>query len=629
MSPVLGTIPAGRQAWRRTMDVRERFLAAADPDRLPPAPCGVRRQIVMSWRRCLLSGVDPDATALPRDEGAVPPERLDRAARPVIERLADQLAGVPAWSFLADRDCRLVRYVVGDRALVPQLEARGAVPGARFGEDAVGTNGLGTAVEERQPFIVAGSEHFRAHESQVTTAGAPVRDPVTRRLVGLLNVNCPYQLTNGLMLPFITELAGSIEARLAAERPPADRVLADEFLRVSSRCTEPVVAVSREVFIANAAALALLDAADHELLWQWACDAPAAGGEHAARLRLTSDRAVTARLRLVTGPPHRGAVVTLVPGADPKGAVGAAAGPSSRERVLAQLGRARTARLPVLLVGQRGTGKTVLARMAHDRGGGTGSFTVLDAADRDDAVLARGDDPPRPPAPAAVLARGDDPPRPPAPAVGDGEWVRRLAAALEDPAATVVVRHLDALSPALVAPIIRLVDTAQAWLVATATASLVAAATGGGHDAALAERFPVVLPVPPLRERAADIPALVAELIAELRPEPPRPRCTPQALAALAGGDWPGNVRQLRQVVATALVRSLSCDITVDDLPDARCWSGRERQRPGLEQAERQALVEALRDVAWDAEAAARDLGISRATIYRKLKRHGIRPDAR
>ncbi len=597
MSPELGTMPAGRQAWRRTMEVRERFLAAGDPDRLPSAACGVRREIVLSWRRCMLSGVDPAATALPRDEGTVLPERLDRAARPVIERLQDQIAGMPAWSFLADRECRLVRYVAGDPALIPQLEARGAVPGARFGEDMVGTNGLGTAVEERQPFIVAGSEHFRAYESEVTTAGAPVRDPVTRRLVGLLNVNCPYQLTNGLMLPFITELASSIEARLAAQNPPADRALADEFLRLSSRCPDPIVAVSGEVFIANAAALALLDGADHEMLRQWAREGPARDGEHTARLRLTSDRAITARLRPLTGAAGRGAVITFAPATDPTTSLGAVPQGSWRERLLAQLDRARAARLPVLLAGERGTGKTMLGRMLHDRAGVTGRLTVLDAAD-------------------SGAAHGS-------------EWTRELAAAIEDPAATVVVRHIDALSQALVAPTVRLVDAAQAWLVATATAALVVPATGRVGAAALAERFPVVLTVPPLRERAGEIPALVTELIAEQRPDPPRPRCTPPALAVLADGEWPGNVGQLRQVVAIALVRSLSCDITVDDLPDVPCWSGPERRRSRLEQAERQALVTALREAAWDREAAARDLGISRATIYRKLRRHGIRPDAR
>ena len=63
----------GPDAWRRTLEARERFLAAGDPDWLPPQSCGVRREIVLSWRRSLLSGVDATATDLPCDEGAVPP----------------------------------------------------------------------------------------------------------------------------------------------------------------------------------------------------------------------------------------------------------------------------------------------------------------------------------------------------------------------------------------------------------------------------------------------------------------------------------------------------------------------------------------------------------------------------
>ena len=212
----------GPDAWRRTLEVREHFLAAADPDWLPPRSCGVRREIVLSWRRSLLSGVDAAATDLPRDEGAVPPGRLVRAAQPVFDRLADQIAGTQAWAFLADRECRLVRYVAGDPALVPLLEARGAFPGARFGEDVVGTNGLGTAVEQGRPFIVAGSEHFRAYESEATTAGALVRDPVTRRLVGLVNINCRYELTNGLLLPF-RHRACPVGRRAAAHSAPARR----------------------------------------------------------------------------------------------------------------------------------------------------------------------------------------------------------------------------------------------------------------------------------------------------------------------------------------------------------------------------------------------------------------------
>ena len=587
----------GSEAWRQTLEVRERFLATGDPDRLPPENCGVRREIVLSWRRSLLSGVDAAGTGIPRDQGAVPPDRLVRAARPVLGRLADELAGTQAWAFLADRECRLVSYVVGDPALRAELEVRGAFPGARFAEDAVGTNGLGTAVEQQRPFLVAGSEHFRAYESGATTAGAPVRDPVTRRLVGLLNVNCPYERTSELMLPFVTELARQIEVRLLACSPDAEQSLLEEVARMWKRHSQAVVVLSEEVFVANAAALTLLGGADHELLRHWARDASGPGREHTARLRLGPDLLVTARCRPLAGTSrHPAAVVTLTPATAAAATAAAVAGPhgpdlasrawGGRERLLRQVEQARAARLPVLFRGERGTGKTTLARFLPDPAAHPGTFTVVDCA-------------------LSVV-------RPRA-------WAEQLSSALADPAATVVLQHLDALDPALVTSVGSLVASSRARLAATVLTNTVTEPAGG--PAPVSERFAVIVDVPPLRDRIADIPALTARIIAELRPNPPRPRCTPEALAALADSDWPGNVRQLRQVIATALTRSMSCDITVGDLPAGYDGAGRGRYLSTLERAERQALIAALRDAHWDRETAARELGISRATIYRKLKR--------
>ncbi|MGE5287439.1 MAG: sigma-54-dependent Fis family transcriptional regulator [Micromonosporaceae bacterium] len=586
---------AGAVAWRRTLKIRRSFLEYGDPLRLPPRAGTVRPEILLSWRRSMLSGVDWAGTSLPRDDRRPRPDRLVEAARPVLARLAGQLTGLHAWAFLTDGDCRLITRVVGDPALEPRLEARGAVPGALFGEDLVGTNGLGTTAEEQQPFIVAGSEHFREHESNVTTAGAPIRDPVTRRLLGLLNINCRYEFTNALLLPFVTELARAIEARLRPVWRGGEQELFEEFARASVDRSRAVVAFSDEILIANRAARRLLRTTDYEVLRRWAYGATPGGP--GTELLLARGRAI-ARCR-PAGQARRepAVVVTLTPsgwgaGATATAAAHARAPVSPMRRLREQLVRAHAARASVLLRGERGTGKTTLARSLGNGSAQRERFTELDAADT----------PQGPPA--------YDRPR---------EWMNRLRAAVDDPGATVVIRHLDMLDASLTGPAMRLLDDPKARIVATAAED--AAQPPGA--ALLFERLPVILDMPPLRERAADIPSLVTAIITERLPRPPRPRCTPEALAALAGRDWPGNVRELRQVIVTALARSMSCDITVDDLPGGHPGSG-DRRLTKLERLERHALITALRDASWDAEAAAKDLGISRATIYRKLRSFGI-----
>src|SRR5262245_47225494 len=90
-------VPVGPEAWRRTLQAKDRFLASGGLDRDPAGYRDVRPEILLSWQRSLLSGVDPGAVDLPRDERRGPHRRLTWAARPVIDRLVDQLSGVDAW----------------------------------------------------------------------------------------------------------------------------------------------------------------------------------------------------------------------------------------------------------------------------------------------------------------------------------------------------------------------------------------------------------------------------------------------------------------------------------------------------------------------------------------------------
>jgi two-component system response regulator HydG len=146
----------------------------------------------------------------------------------------------------------------------------------------------------------------------------------------------------------------------------------------------------------------------------------------------------------------------------------------------------------------------------------------------------------------------------------------------------------------------------------------------------------IPLTLPPLRERSEDIPSLVAHFIHKLAP---RTRSsvrgiTPDALAAMQRYAWPGNVRQLENVVEQALVFAEGDAIEVADLPPAVVGEVRAdvlelpsdaRALPEvLEDLERQLIMRALRKAAGVKTETARILGIKTPTLYYKLEKYGM-----
>lgn len=133
----------------------------------------------------------------------------------------------------------------------------------------------------------------------------------------------------------------------------------------------------------------------------------------------------------------------------------------------------------------------------------------------------------------------------------------------------------------------------------------------------------VVLAVPSLSERVDDVPDLVRHFLrCAGRPELD---VTPEAMARLQDSTWPGNVRELKQVVdvASAFARH-AVDEGALDLAFANRHSSSPEQSGAEDLVERRALVDVLETADWDTGRAASILGIHRATIYRRMKRHGI-----
>ena len=142
----------------------------------------------------------------------------------------------------------------------------------------------------------------------------------------------------------------------------------------------------------------------------------------------------------------------------------------------------------------------------------------------------------------------------------------------------------------------------------------------------------VTIDLPPLRERRDDIPLLVKAFLDEFGRENSKQvrELTPEALNVLLAYDWPGNVRELRNAIEQMVVLARAERLTVRDMPAAIRGSADLTKinvvRAGMtvEEAERQLIVQALKETNGNRTKAAQKIGISRRTLHRKLKEFGL-----
>ncbi|WP_219467341.1 sigma-54-dependent Fis family transcriptional regulator [Nonomuraea rhizosphaerae] len=571
---------------RLVAEARERFFEEGELD--DPS---VRATIQASWRRSQFFGVEVDWLDPPYQPDIEADTPLTRAARPVLDRLESALAGAAMSVILTDSRGRVVARRAGERSLNRYLDAIRLAVGFSYAEEYVGTNGIGTALEDKRLVHVFGSEHFATRLQGMSCSGAPIRHPISGRVEGVIDLTCRSVHASPLMDAFVQQAAADIARRLLEDSTALENALLREFLAANGRPNRAVVTLSDELTITNAAAAHLLEPADHEILRDKAFDLlDSARGctDGTDNVVLSSGRIVRLRCRAVTaGAAAAGAVIEIsVPASSPgRGRpapvasaplTGLAGHSQSWLNVCRQVETRCRARSGLLLTGEPGVGKLSIAEAAHRR-----CF------------------------PASHLAVAD----------ADGLDLELLGADLAEPYATVVIRHLDRLPAGLVPALAQVLEAAPtgAWLVGTSAAEA---------PDALLEYFPASLAVPPLRHRIDDVRELAPVLLRRHAGRRPV-TCSPEAVQVLLRMLWPGNVAQLEEVLRRALSRRGAGEVGVDDLPE-ECHATTRRVLTTWEAVERDTVIAALMEAGGDKARAAAQLGISRATIYRKIHAYGI-----
>jgi len=308
-----------------------------------------------------------------------------------------------------------------------------------------------------------------------------------------------------------------------------------------------------------------------------------------------------------------------------RGAFGLVGRAPAMERVFELIDRLAGTDVPVLVVGESGTGKELVARALHEHGGrGDRDLVSVNCAALPETLLAgelfghvRG------------AFTGADRDRRGLFEVASGGTL------FLDEVGDMPSRMQSQLLRALAEGVIRRVGASgdiavDVRIIAATNRDLPALVEAGCFREDLYYRLNVVtLPIPPLRERSADIALLAEHFLAAIsaRTGVPRKQLSKSALRKLMDYDWPGNVRQLEHALTNAAVMADADELSVDDFelfgaaarPDAIALSPDERK-----QRERARIVEALEACGWNKSKAARMLQIPRRTFYRRLADYEI-----
>jgi len=299
---------------------------------------------------------------------------------------------------------------------------------------------------------------------------------------------------------------------------------------------------------------------------------------------------------------------------------------AAMRRVMAIVDRAAMCDTPVLLVGESGTGKELLARALHKRSPRAGGpFIAVNCSAIPETLLEselfghrRG---------AFTDARDDQ--------RGLFQGAQR---------GTIFLDEIGDMAPALQGKLLRVLQEKEVHplgapapvptdvRIITAThRDLTALVAGGRFREDLLYRINVIeVQVPPLRERPDDLEPLIHYLLEKYGTKLGRTGCTisPDALALMRSHHWPGNVREVENVIERALVLGTGPTIGPDDLPerlrDQRPRCERDLAGRRLADVEREHIMRTLRSVHGNKAAAARVLGLNRKTLYRKLTQHHI-----
>jgi sigma-54 dependent transcriptional regulator, acetoin dehydrogenase operon transcriptional activator AcoR len=616
-----------------------------------------------SWNRCINTySLDPQETKRPnmveRADLQARRERLGvvlAIARIEMEGLGKLMEHSEYSIMLTDRDGVILSYV-GDPGFSAIARRCGFREGVMWSEREMGTNGMGTCLMTQRSVLIHRTDHFLEQNTQLTCSAAPIFD-MRGQLLAALDISGASSHTQTHTLALVDMAAQNVENRAFLGACKEFHLL--RFHRCAEFVSTPgegVLAFDDQGTIrgANRGALKLLGLPDHESLCGQRVDRvldtslgaliqlSARHGFRPEALSATlGQRRWFATVHAPAEPVRRAHVAAAAPAAAPlaenRGALDClhSADPAMLHNVEI-LRRVVDRDISVLLLGETGTGKGYCARAIHNASRRADKpFIAVNCAAIPETLIESelfGHKP------GAFTG-----------ATREGSMGRILQAnggtlfldEIGDMPLTLQARLLNVIEDREVMPLggNKVVSVDVRILSATQRDPIDLIAKGLFREDLYYRLNGITVRMPPLRQRS-DRADLIRKLLQSETGSGPGVDIDPALLDRLVRHSWPGNVRQVRNVVRTMLALRASDRLTLADFSEDWLAGGAataavpcsEEQQLDVDAdgegvlsgAERDAMRRTLEACRWNVSAAAARLHISRRTMYRKMHRHGL-----
>jgi len=626
--------------------------------REPPIPDVVRS----SWSRCLDSyALDPGETRRPASvDGADLQARRERLgvllaiARHEMEALGKLIQHSEYSIMLTDRDGVILSYI-GDSGFSVTARRCGFREGVMWGEREMGTNGMGTCLTARRPVVIHRMDHFLAQNTQLTCSAAPIFD-MRGELLAALDISGASFNPQSHTLALVEMAAQNVENRTLLSACRDLHVV--RFHRCAEFVSTPgegVLAFDDQGVItgANRAALALLGQRDHSSVCGQRVDR-VLDTSVASLLRLAGQHGFPAQaLDCRTSERRWFAAVHAPANLSPRtqvamgGGIAADAARPGATRASLEclysadpivthnvevLQRVLDRDISMLLLGETGTGKGYCARAVHGASNRADKpFVTVNCAAIPEALIESELFGHKPGAFTGAAREG-----------GTGRILQANGGTLfldeiGDMPVALQSRLLNVIEDREVMPLggNKVVSVDVRVISATQHSPLDMIAAGQFREDLYYRLNGITVRLPPLRRRT-DVAELIHKLLSSEAGAGPAVAIEPALIERLVRHSWPGNIRQLRNVLRTMLALRTSERLTLAEFKEEWLAYGATEQVTGepehpcadgedvLGEAEREALRRVLESCQWNVSAAAARLHISRRTIYRKIHRHGL-----